>query len=75
MTLPATGQSTKASSALAELARRKEKTWAAAWAAMCKWIDAPPERRKGKLQREVDAACEASIGAAAAWRDARAKSP
>ena len=38
---------------------------------MCKWIEAPPERRKGKLQAEVDAACDAAITAGAAWREAR----
>jgi hypothetical protein len=56
-----------------ELARRKEETWVAAWTAMCKWIDAPPERRKGKVQTEVDAACDAAMAAAAAWREARGK--
>ncbi len=38
---------------------------------MAAWIEASPERRKGKIQAAVDAAADAYLTAADAWRVAR----
>lgn len=58
---------------LEQLAERKDAAWRAAWAAMGAWLDARPERRPGKVQREVDAACDAYLAAATTWRAAHAR--
>lgn len=71
MTHPSGAARPDGASTLEHVAEHRDAGSRAAWELKAKSIDASAERRKGKLERDVDTACDVFLAAAAAWRAAR----